>query len=303
MDIRHLRLFLKTLEHGNITAAAHDLGITQPALSKQLSRLEEEFGVKLLERLPRGVQPSAFGKILSDHAKSIEASYTSALRHLDNTSASAGAEISIGAGYYWLNGLLPRAVACLVKERPNARIRIIAGVPERLTARLLEGELDLVFAPVAFREGHNDLIVSESLLRTDSVILVRQGHPADDGKTRAIQDLTELGWAMPRGTFIRKRFDQLFEAFGLTAPIPTVEVNDVSAALDVVAHSDLATLASSVTPLGERWTNYGQVACRDLSGWRDSGILRRRHGVVPKLAEKLCDILRDLAKDHVHSIN
>jgi len=130
MDIRHLRLFLTTLEHGNITAAASALGITQPALSKQLARLEEVFGVPLLERLPRGVKTSAQGKILRDHAKSIEASYRSAVRHLGSPGGAEAGEIAVGAGYFWLHGFLPRAVANLVAEQPEARIRIVADVPK-----------------------------------------------------------------------------------------------------------------------------------------------------------------------------
>ena len=303
MNLHHLRLFITTLEHGNITAAANALGITQPALSKQLGRLEEDFGVKLLERLPRGVKPTAAGKVLADHAKSVEASYRSAVRLMESVTKSETGEVSVGAGYYWMNGFLPRAVAELVSEFPDARVRIVAGVPEQLTEMLLEGELDLVFAPVAFRQGHTDVIVAESLLRTNSVVLVRPGHSADDGKNRTMEDLAKLRWALPRGTFIRKWFDQLFEAHGLTPPVPTVEVNDVFAALELVAHSDLATLASPVTPMGQEWKRYGRVNCGDMAGWRDSGILRRRQSVVPELGNALCAKVRALAAGHVHSIH
>ncbi len=302
MDIRHLRLFLKTLEHGNITSAAAELGISQPALSKQLSRLEEEFEVELLERLPRGVRPSAMGKILHDYAKSIDASYRSALRHLESARNDDDEETTIGSGYYWLNGLLPRAVAQLVQDRPGARIRIVAGVPELLTEQLLRGEIDLVFGPVAFREEHHNLIEAKSLVRTDTQILVRKGHPASDGIERSIEDLTHLDWALPRGTFIRKRFDQLFQTFGVAPPVPKVEVNDVSFTLEVVANTDLATLATSVTPLGETWQGFDRIRCANVSGYRETGILRRKHDVMPNLCRELCERLEALCADHVHTV-
>lgn len=302
MDLRHLDLFMTTLEHGNITSAAQSLGITQPALSKQLARLEAEFGVDLLERLPRGVQPTAEGAILLDHARSIRSTYKSAVRQLSTITKTSGSEITVGAGYYWLNGLLPRAIARLIAQNPDIKICIAADVPEVLISKLLNGDLDLVFAPVAFRHGHSDAIEAESLLRTDSAILVRQGHPADDGKDRTVEELTALQWALPQGTVIRKRFTQLFEAQGLTPPDPTVEVNDVAAALDLVANSDLATMGSSVSPIGAHWHGFGRIRCKDLAGWRDSGILRRRGGVVPKVGLELCDHLRALAADHIHSV-
>jgi len=171
-----------------------------------------------------------------------------------------------------------------------------------LTKRLLDGELDLVYAPVVFWGGHDELIQSESLLRTDPVVLVRAGHPADDGKNRTIRDLTRFQWALPRGTFVRKRFDHLFEAYGMIPPTPTVEVNDVSTALDIVAYSELATLTSSVTPFGQERAGYGHVKCDELVGGRDTGILSRKHSVIPPLGEDLCRQLKALVKNHVHSV-
>lgn len=303
MNLHHLHLFLTTIEHGNITAAAHALGISQPALSKQLSRLEQDFDTALLKRLPRGVQPTAAGAILADHARSVEASYRSAVRLMDSVKKGGSAQISVGAGYYWLNGFLPQAVAALVSDHPEAQVRIEAGVPEQLIRQLLDGELDLIFGPVAFREGHADVIQAESLLRTDAVVLVRDEHPANDDQNRSIEELSELRWALPQGTFIRKRFNQVFEAHGLTPPAAAVEVNDVSAALDIVAHSDLATLASSVTPRGAHWPGFGRVQCRDLAGWRDSGILSRRNSVTPDLGHALCTHLRGLVLEHEQAVN
>ena len=302
MDIRHLRLFLKILEHGKISAAAADLGISQPALSKQLSRLEKELGTELLERLPRGVLPSPTGRILLDYAKSIDASYRSALRHIESTRKEDFSEITVGAGYYWLNGLLPRAVARLVSDHPGVRIKIVAGVPEALTEQLLRGDIDLVFGPVAFKETHPNLIEAVSLIRTDTQILVRKGHALNDGVNRSIEELARLGWALSRGTFIRKRFDQLFQTFGIAPPVPRVEVNDVSFTLDVVANTDLATLATSVTPLGEEWNDFGRVQCSNVSGYRETGILRRKHDAMPALGEKLCAALGALSSHHVHHV-
>ena len=303
MDIRHLRLFLTVLDHGNISAAAQELGISQPALSKQLGRLEQECGMLLLERLPRGVRPTRQGTILADYARSIDASYRSALRHLADRENDNHDEISVGAGFFWLNGLLPRAVAHVVSKHPNARIKILAGVPEELTKQLLNGELDLFFGPVAFREKQRDIIEAESLIRTDIQVMARQGHPADTGKDLSIQDLSLLKWALPRGTFVRKRFDQLFEAYGLSPPVPVVEANEVSSTLEFVAKTDLATLAASVDPLGRPWPKLRKLRCDHISGFRETGILRRKRDVLPELGVVLCDSVRSHARRHVHAVD
>ncbi|WP_421849707.1 LysR family transcriptional regulator [Oricola sp.] len=298
MDVRHLRLFMTVVDRGSITAAAEELGLSQPALSKHLSRLEAELETKLLVRLPRGVRPSRTGQILFDYAKSIDASYRSALRQIDGAKEAQIAEITIGSGYFWLTGFLPKAVALLVGEHPDIRVNIETGVPTRLKDKLLSGDLDLVFGPVALSGANQNMITSESLIRTDSHVLVRQGHPAQDGKDKSIKDLLELSWALPNGTFVRSLFDQLFQAHGVPAPTPTVDVNDVSCSLEVVARSDLATLATSLTPEGQAWTQFDHLKCSALSGFRETGILRRKFGVIPPMAEALCEKLRIVSRDH-----
>ncbi len=302
MDIRHLRLFMNIVEHGSITLAADDLGMTQPALSKHLSRLENELGTKLLERLPRGVRLSPSGKILFDYAKSIDASYRSALRQIDDVDTNEISQITVGSGYFWLNGLLPRAIAMLVSEYPTVSVNVTTGVPSELKEKLLRGDLDLVFGPVAISGADQNLIESESLIRTDSSVLVRQGHPVADGKDKSIKDLHQLEWAMPTGTFVRTLFDQFFQSHGLPAPEPKVEVNDIFCTLDIVTHSDLATLATSLTPLGENWEQFERLNCKSLTGYRETGILRRKFGVVPPMSEKLCQTLRNISRQHLHSI-
>lgn len=68
MDVRQLRYFIGVFEAGSFTAAAHRLGVAQPALSQTVIALENDLGVELLERQPRGVRPTAAGMTLLDHA-------------------------------------------------------------------------------------------------------------------------------------------------------------------------------------------------------------------------------------------
>ncbi len=302
MNHHHLRLFLSVLEHGSMSAAAHEFGMTHSAFSKQIGRLEASFGIPLLERLPRGIRPTAAGRLLAGHARAVAASYHSTVRHIDSVAKSQTGELTVGAGYYWLNGLLPQAITKLVEDYPGARVKIVSGLPGNLTKQLLDGALDLVFGPVAFRDGHTDKIEAESLMRTDSAVLVRKGHTFDDGQKYSIEDLALLKWVMLNGTVIRKSFDMLFEANGIKPPEPTVEVDNAVTALELVAGSEMATLAGSVTPLGTPWKDLVQVKCPDLVSWRDGGILRRKYEMLPELGEHLCDQVRKLAKSHIHAI-
>jgi DNA-binding transcriptional LysR family regulator len=69
VNLRHLGAWLAVVEEGSVTAAARRLAISQPALSQQLRALERVFGSPLLERLPRGVQPTPLGRALLHDAR------------------------------------------------------------------------------------------------------------------------------------------------------------------------------------------------------------------------------------------
>ena len=158
MELRQLRLFLKVIEHGNNSAAADSLSMPQPVLSRHIARIEKEFSAKLLNRLPRGVAPNKAGKILQDHASSIDANYRNALRQIAALqSASAGVVNDVGTGQSWLRGPLSAGVARLVAKNPAARIKIVAGATDTLPSRLLRGEFDMILAPVAIVANYGRL--------------------------------------------------------------------------------------------------------------------------------------------------
>ena len=71
MELRHLRSFLTVAEALSFTKAAEQLRIAQPALSRQVQALEEEIGVDLLKRSPRGVTLTAEGKLLLEEARDV----------------------------------------------------------------------------------------------------------------------------------------------------------------------------------------------------------------------------------------
>ena len=73
-DLRRLRHALALAEHRNFARAAAALHITQPALSRSIQALEDGLGVRLFDRSPRDVDPTAFGELVLRHARSLELS-------------------------------------------------------------------------------------------------------------------------------------------------------------------------------------------------------------------------------------
>ena len=71
MEIRQLQRFLAVIEHGSLSAAAKQLGLTQQAVSTAISKLENEIDLRLFDRAPGGItKPTAYGRALVRHARS-----------------------------------------------------------------------------------------------------------------------------------------------------------------------------------------------------------------------------------------
>lgn len=96
MDIKQLKYFVSIVEEGNITKASYKLHISQPPLSNQLKLLENELGVKLLERGSRNVRLTDAGNLLYKRSKSIIKMFDSTIREIDDLKNGIEGMLKIG---------------------------------------------------------------------------------------------------------------------------------------------------------------------------------------------------------------
>lgn len=94
MELRHLRYFVAMAEAANVTKAAAQLRVAQPAVSRQVQDLEDELGVDLLRRSPRGVTLTAEGKLFLEEAREL-------LRRADQSVAKVRARDCSTARWNW----------------------------------------------------------------------------------------------------------------------------------------------------------------------------------------------------------
>ena len=145
MELRHLRYFVTVAEERNITRAAGRLRVAQPALSRQLSDLEEEVGVKLLERGRHGVNMTAAGREFHRRAKVVLAD---AARAADAARIAGGAiagRLTLGfpTGLH-LDHLSP-VIRAFRAKHPRTEFNFIHQLPAAQLKTLREGALDVAF--------------------------------------------------------------------------------------------------------------------------------------------------------------
>ena len=139
-----LRDFLAVAEMGSVSAAAQALGVSQPALTKSVRRLEEHYRLALFERRARGMLLTAFGETLLRHAKLIDAQCRFADAEMQALGQGAGGRLRVGAGPFWGATVLPLAIACVQQRLPKLEIELDVGVNTVIHPRLVAGDLDIV---------------------------------------------------------------------------------------------------------------------------------------------------------------
>lgn len=120
MDIRQLKYFLAIAEEGQITSAARRLQMAQPPLSQQLKLLEEELGVKLVERGPRSIQLTEAGMLLRERAEQIVELTDSTARELGDYARGVQGTLAIGT--------VSSSAAALLQDRLTLFHQLHAGV-------------------------------------------------------------------------------------------------------------------------------------------------------------------------------
>lgn len=149
MDIRQLRYFLAIAEEQNITKAAEKLHIAQPPLSQQLKLLEEELGVRLIERSTRKIQLTDTGKKLRNRAEQIIKLMETTVRELKDINAGIQGTLSIGSVPSSGAALLPERIRSFYEKYPNIDFQIWDGDTLRILDLLSNGiiEIGIIRAP------------------------------------------------------------------------------------------------------------------------------------------------------------
>jgi DNA-binding transcriptional LysR family regulator len=138
MELRHLRYFVTVAEELNITKAAVRLNVSQPPLSRQIRELEDELGVVLLERSPKGVRLTPVGRVFLKEARGILRQAAEAARKARQFGAAKAAELRVGYAPSPTVEILPRALRAFSKSRSkrvHGTVRSVHGRIARRTVR------------------------------------------------------------------------------------------------------------------------------------------------------------------------
>lgn len=191
LDPRRVLIFRAVARAGSISAAARDLGWTQPAVSQHLARLERDVGGPLLLRGPAGVRPTEAGTALLRRADVIAAELHAAGEELADLAQLRGGRVRLVAFPSAAATLVPAALGDLARVRPGLEVRLEEAEPPEAMAAVLAGDADLalVFGYDGPPEGRGVLEWRPVLEEPVHLVLPAGGSPVGD-----LAELADAEW-------------------------------------------------------------------------------------------------------------
>src|SRR5215471_1345067 len=143
VDLTWLAVFREAAVRGSLSAAAVALGCTQPAVSRQISALEQATGAHLFDRLPRGVRLTAEGRCLLAHAEAVLDRMRAAQQALEDLRDLGAGRLRAGAFDSANAALVPTALAAFRAAHPSVSLSVLEGTSAAMLGRLQNGEIDV----------------------------------------------------------------------------------------------------------------------------------------------------------------
>lgn len=300
-EIRELRHLLSIDEHRHFGRAARAVGLSQPALTKSLQRIEEAFAAKLFERSRAGVVPTAVGTEVIARARRLVEEATELKRVVDAMTEAESGSISIGVGPAMAESYVANAIAAIAQQRPRARVSVRVDHWQQLSDWLVAGEIDFYVADVGQARIDNRFHYT-GLPAQKFVWFCRAHHPLASRRRRMVTraDLLRFPIATPKmppwaiDWFAAGCPEQ--SAAGLPIPFPAVECESYVMLKRMVSASDSISAALESTlsrELADESLIILRVEAPDLT--TQAGIIRLRDRVLSPLAMELAERIETIA--------
>ena len=292
MQIEDFDYLLAVAEGGSISRGAELLGISQPALTKAMRRIEADVGLRLFERTAKGVVATEAGRSFIQRATRISLEYSDAMQEMHQIRTGEQGVLRLGFSRTVNEQMVFAVCKLLLRERPVARFELRERLTGELMPMLRAGDLDLALAPLP----HGETIDMQFIpLYSDHLYFVAAlDHPLRRRKSLGMRDLADAEWMLPpRDTRVRLHIDEMFRARGMALPRIRIETDFGSGAtFSLVQGTQLLTICGDSSKNLLQALGLGTLDVAGASFGRDIGIMYRPEGYLSPLAQRVIELFR-----------
>jgi DNA-binding transcriptional LysR family regulator len=293
MELRHLRYFVAVGEVLNFTTAATRMRVAQPALSRQVSDLEDELGVDLLTRTSHGVRLTAEGKQFLEQAREILKRVDESVTNVRALARGEFGELRVGYLPPLDLDILPRALAAFQKTTPGVKVILHDLGSDELCNELQNGFLQLALM-IRPSEEFSAGLEFEELGRYPFFVAMASGHPLLRMKKIPVDTLAAQPLVVLRRRNNSEYHRVLHKVFSPLRPNIATESDSINSLITEVGIGTAVAMVSQIfkEAVGKRLC-YRPLA---TTAAQCVGIARAKDGDVTPAGEKLCAAIRKVAR-------
>lgn len=298
MELRDLQYFAAVAAEGHLGRAADRLGLSAPALSKSLRRLERAVQARVVRRTPRGLVVTPEGAALLGHVERLRLSIDDVVREVADLSQGRAGHLRLCTHPALVEDLLAPACEILLREAPKVTLSVSVETTDIAIPGVRRGDFDLALATLPANRAHD---LQQTLLFTDRVVVfAAAAHRLAGRKDVRLQDLAGERWVVtslntsPGWEWLHRAFEES----GL--PLSDVAVRTSSLAL----RDHLVTTAGFLGFMSRRMlkrcgTRLGVVEIPvQALGWsRELGVTFRQDAYLSPVTRRMIAILEARARE------
>jgi DNA-binding transcriptional LysR family regulator len=242
MDLHQIEIFCTLIKLRSFSQAAEALYLTQPTVSSHIKNLEQELGVKLLDRLGKRVVPTEAGNILFRSGQKLIALRDHAREEIAAISGTIAGILKIGGSTIPGAYIMPPIIGAFRKKYPSVSVQLVIDDTAKVAEAVMNGNLSIGVVGARVIEPHLD---AHPFLRDELVVAVPPGHAWAKRKSVAVDELRGEPFILrEKGSGTRRIMEERLDKAGL----PLADLNSVAVmgSSDAVRQSVKAGLGISI---------------------------------------------------------
>lgn len=286
MEIASLQTFIAVAEGGSFSRAADALFLTQPAVSKRISALEEELNARLFDRMGRSVQLTEAGAALLTHARRVLAELEASRQAVADLQGAVGGRLRIATSHHVGLHRLPPVLRAFSSQYPDVELDLHFMDSEQACFAVERGDLEL--AVVTLPESPPDTLSTETVWPDPLALVAAADHPLAQHERPSATTLTEYGAILPApSTFTRRLLNDALRPYGIRLRV-TLETNY----LETIKMMVSVGLGWSALPRTLALPDLVEVAVHGISVQRRLGLVGRVGRTLSNAARAFTEVTR-----------
>jgi DNA-binding transcriptional LysR family regulator len=297
LKLHDLRVLISVVEQGSMAKAAERLATSQPAISRAIAELEYSLGVRLLDRSPRGVVPTPYGRALIKRSVAAFDELRLGVKDIESLADPAAGQVRIAAPVALAAGFVAAVIDRVARRYPRVVCDLMVGDSPVTFRALEERDVDLVITRIVPLIGEDHL--HAEILYADSQLVVAATENSWSRRRKVgLADLVNEPWTLPP---LDSAYGSLavdaFRAAGLELPRATVITSSGVARIALVANGQFLTIAPEFALKFLGWNTAIKALPIDLPTTRGSvGIVTLKNRTLTPVAQIFIDFAREVAK-------